>query len=224
MFADTLSALLIGVVSAGHCLGMCGGVTVALGLQSQGKGVLLAYNLGRITTYALLGLLVGAGLSWLPVGFMPALRLIAAVLLILIALYYLNIGAWITRVEKLGLPLWRRLQPLARRWLPVRSRGRAYQVGMIWGLLPCGLIYTALGYAATQADAGRSALMMLAFGLGTLPAMLATGMFSQQLNSLLRKPVTRAMIGMLLLALAGWLARESVGMLLSDGHAHAHAH
>lgn len=215
MLADALSAMLIGLISAGHCLGMCGGVTMALGLHSQGRGVLLAYNLGRITTYGLLGLIVGAGLSWLPPAMMPALRLTAAVLLVLIALYYLNIAAWITRLEQVALPIWRRLQPLARRWLPVRSPARAYRVGMVWGLLPCGLVYTALGYAATQADPARSLGLMLAFGLGTLPAMLATGVFSQQLNGWLKQPVTRALIGGMLLLFAGWLGLESIHMLRS---------
>lgn len=84
---------------------------------------------------------------------------------------------------------------------------------MVWGLLPCGLVYTALGYAAIQADAVRSLLMMLAFGLGTLPAMLATGVFSQQINGMLKRPLTRALIGILLFTFAGWLAVESIQML-----------
>jgi len=213
VIADLLSAALIGLISAGHCLGMCGGITLALGLHSQGSGSLLFYNLGRISTYALLGLLIGTGLHWLPASATPILRLIAAALLVLIALYYLNIKPWITQLEKLALPLWRRLQPLARRWLPLRHPLQAYPVGMIWGLLPCGLVYTALGYAATQADALGSAALMLAFGIGTLPAMLATGAFSQQLNSWLRRPALRALIGATLLFFAGWLVFNSALML-----------
>lgn len=213
MTADLLSAVLIGLISAGHCLGMCGGITVALGVHSQGQGRLLFYNLGRISTYALLGLLIGAGLHWLPAAATPVLRLLAAALLILIALYYLNIKPWITQLEKLALPLWRRLQPLARRWLPLRHPLQAYPVGMIWGLLPCGLVYTALGYAATQADALRSATLMLAFGVGTLPAMLATGAFSQQLNGWLRHPRPRMLIGAVLLGFAIWLVLKAVPML-----------
>ncbi|PTY37133.1 hypothetical protein BGP77_07640 [Saccharospirillum sp. MSK14-1] len=213
MTADLISAALIGLISAGHCLGMCGGITVALGLHSQGQGTLLFYNLGRIATYALLGLLIGAGLHWLPPSVTPVLRLIAALLLVLIALYYLNIKPWITQLEKLALPLWRGLQPLARRWLPLRHPLQAFPVGMIWGLLPCGLVYTALGYAATQANAIGSAALMLAFGLGTLPAMLATGAFSQQLNGWLRRPVTRTVIGAVLLCFAGWLIFNATHML-----------
>lgn len=213
MLTDAFSAALIGLISAGHCLGMCGGLTVAFGFHSQGGGTLLAYNLGRISTYTLLGLLVGAGLAWLPPAFMPWLRLLAAALLVLIALYYLNIGAWITRVEQLALPLWRRLQPLTRRWLPVRNPAQAYRIGLVWGFLPCGLVYTALGYAATQAHPVESALMMFAFGLGTLPAMLATGALSQQLNLMLRRQAVRWVIGGLLLAFAAWLGVQSVQML-----------
>lgn len=213
MTADLLSAALIGLISAGHCLGMCGGVTLALGLHSRGIGTLLLYNLGRISTYGLLGLLIGAGLHWLPPAATPVLRLIAAALLVLIALYYLNIKPWITQLEKLALPLWRQLQPLARRWLPLRHPLQAYPVGLVWGLLPCGLVYTALGYAATQADALRSGALMLAFGVGTLPAMLATGAFSQQLNGWLRRPATRAAIGALLLVFALWLIVNASRML-----------
>lgn len=213
MTADLLSAALIGLISAGHCLGMCGGITLALGLHSQGLGTLLAYNLGRISTYGLLGLLIGAGLHWLPQSATPVLRLIAAALLVLIALYYLNIKAWITRLEQLALPLWRRLQPLARRWVPVRHPLQAYPVGLVWGLLPCGLIYSALGFAATRAEPLASGALMLAFGLGTLPAMLATGAFSQQLNAWLRRPLTRALIGGLLLLFAAWLCLNAIRML-----------
>lgn len=213
MLADALSAALIGLISAGHCLGMCGGLTVALGFHSQGSATLLAYNLGRISTYAVLGLLVGAGLSWLPPQAMPWLRLIAAALLVLIALYYLNLGAWITRIEQLALPLWRRLQPITRAWLPARRPGQAFRVGLVWGFLPCGLVYTALGYAATQANAGQSALMMLAFGAGTLPAMLATGALSQHLNRWLKRPGIRWLIGLTLLFFAVWLSVQAIRMI-----------
>lgn len=213
MTADLLSAALIGLISAGHCLGMCGGITLALGLHTGNLATLLIYNLGRICTYGLLGLLIGAGLQWLPASATPVLRLIAAALLVLIALYYLNLKAWITQLEKLALPLWRRLQPLARRWLPLRHPAQAFPVGLVWGLLPCGLVYTALGYAATQASPGGSAALMLAFGAGTLPAMLATGAFSRQLNGWLRRPATRALIGTLLLLFAAWLFLDVSRML-----------
>lgn len=213
MLADALSAALIGLISAGHCLGMCGGLTVALGFHSHGHSTLVAYNLGRIVTYALLGLLVGFGLSWLPQAAIPALRLLAAVLLILIALYYLNIAAWITRLEQLALPLWRRLQPLTRAWLPARRPGQAFRVGLVWGFLPCGLVYTALGYAAAQASPVRSGIMMLAFGAGTLPAMVATGALSQRLNRGLTLPWVRRLIGLTLLFFAVWLSVQAFRMI-----------
>ncbi|MCH8533073.1 MAG: sulfite exporter TauE/SafE family protein [Saccharospirillum sp.] len=214
MSADLFSAVLIGLVSSAHCLGMCGGVTMALGLQHHGFGHLLGYNLGRISTYALLGVLIGAGLSWLPAAAMPALRLIAAILLILIALYYLNIAAWITRLERLALPLWRRVQPLTRRWLPAKNPLQAYRLGLVWGLLPCGLVYTALGFAGTAANPLSSGLLMLAFGAGTLPSMLATGVFSQQFKKGMNHSLVRLLIGILLLIMALWMASHS----LPGGH------
>lgn len=214
MGADLFSAVLIGLVSSAHCLGMCGGVTMALGLQHHGFGHLLGYNLGRISTYGLLGVLMGAGLSWLPDAAMPVLRLIAALLLILIALYYLNIAAWITRLEQLALPLWRRLQPLSRRWLPAKTPFQAYRLGMVWGLLPCGLVYTALGFAATAANPVSSGILMLAFGAGTLPSMLATGVFGQQFKRGMNHPWVRVLIGVLLLIMALWMATH----ILPGGH------
>lgn len=212
MMIDALSAVLIGIISAGHCLGMCGGLTVAFGVNSKGASVLAAYNLGRITTYSGLGLLIGAGLSWLPASTIPALRLIAAALLVLIALYYLNIAAWITRVESLALPMWRRLQPLAKRWLPVTTVRQAYPLGLVWGFLPCGLVYSALGFAATAANPWASAGLMLCFGFGTLPAMMLSGAAAKPFQRGLNTPWVRRVLGGTLLVFAAWLAFQAVSM------------
>jgi sulfite exporter TauE/SafE len=212
MMVDAASALLIGIISAGHCLGMCGGLTLAFGVQSKGPGVLLAYNLGRITTYTGLGFLLGAGLSWLPGSLIPVLRLVAAGLLVMIALYYLNIAAWITRLEQLALPLWRRLQPLTKRWLPVTTVARANPLGLIWGFLPCGLVYSAIGFAATAANPWASATLMLCFGLGTLPAMMLTGIAARPFQRGLKNPWVRRLLGTTLLFFAAWLAVQAIGM------------
>jgi sulfite exporter TauE/SafE len=212
MMVDAVSALLIGIISAGHCLGMCGGLTLAFGVNSKGPAVLLAYNLGRISTYAGLGFLIGAGLSWLPTSTIPVLRLIAAGLLVLIALYYLNIAAWITRIEQFALPLWRHLQPLTRRWLPVTTARKAYPLGLVWGFLPCGLVYSALGFAGSAASPWGSAVLMLCFGLGTLPAMMLTGAAAQPFQRGLRNIWVRRLIGGSLLVFAAWLAFEAVSM------------
>jgi len=174
--------------------------------------VLLAYNLGRITTYTGLGFLLGAGLSWLPGSLIPVLRLVAAGLLVMIALYYLNIAAWITRLEQLALPLWRRLQPLTKRWLPVTTVARAYPLGLIWGFLPCGLVYSAIGFAATAANPWASATLMLCFGLGTLPAMMLTGIAARPFQRGLKNPWVRRLLGTTLLFFAAWLAVQAIGM------------
>ncbi|WP_051207441.1 sulfite exporter TauE/SafE family protein [Saccharospirillum impatiens] len=212
MMVDALSAFLIGIISAGHCLGMCGGLTLAFGVNSKGTAVLAAYNLGRISTYTGLGFLIGAGLAWLPASAIPVLRLIASALLVLIALYYLNIASWITRVEHLALPLWRRVQPLARRWLPVTRVRQAYPLGLVWGFLPCGLVYSALGFAATAANPWASASLMLCFGLGTLPAMMLTGAAARPFQRGLNLPWVRRLLGISLLALATWLAFQAISM------------
>lgn len=115
------------------------------------------------------------------------LRIVAGLLLISMGLY---LGGWwsgLTRIEALGRGLWRHIQPVASRWLPVCSLPRALLLGALWGWLPCGLVYSTLLWAASQGDALDSGLLMLAFGLGTWPVLLATGMAAERLTALLRR-------------------------------------
>ena len=147
-FAPYSSALLLGLLGSAHCLGMCGGLVSALGLKQQQAskpGYLLAYNLGRILSYTIAGLIVGLFGFWLSrqLGAAGFLRYFAAIMLILLGLY---IGQWfngLAPIEKIGGRLWQKIQPLATRYLPIRSNRAALVVGMIWGWLPCGLVYSA---------------------------------------------------------------------------------
>ena len=144
-----LSAFLLGLLGAGHCLGMCGGLASALGLntgQNDKLERLLAYNLGRISSYCIAGLIVGALGFWLSQQLSAAivLRYLAAMMLILMGLY---LGQWFNGLlvtEKLGQKLWRIIQPLGKRFIPIRSTSDALLIGMVWGWLPCGLVYSAL--------------------------------------------------------------------------------
>lgn len=162
-----LSALVLGLLGGGHCIGMCGGLMGALTLaipaeQRQRRlGLLLAYNLGRIASYGLAGLLIGAAGWTLASGpAATALRLLAGLLLIAMGLYLAGWWSGLTRIEGIGRLLWRRLEPLARRLLPVRNAPRALLLGALWGWLPCGLVYSTLLWAASQGDALDSALLM----------------------------------------------------------------
>lgn len=206
-----LSALVLGLLGGGHCLGMCGGLmgalTLAISPEQRGKRLrlLLAYNLGRILSYALAGLLIGlAGWAVANSPAALALRVIAALLLIGMGLYLAGWWSGLTRVEALGRGLWRHIQPYASRLMPVTSLPRALLLGALWGWLPCGLVYSTLLWSASQGDAFDSALLMLAFGLGTWPVLLATGLAAERLTTLLRRRGIRVIGGVMVILFGLW--------------------
>lgn len=206
-----LSALILGLLGAGHCLGMCGGLmgalTMAIPAQQAKRRlqILLAYNLGRILSYSCAGLLIGlAGLAVSNSPIAMGMRIAAALLLIAMGFYLAGWWSGLTRIESLGRSLWKHLQPLASRLLPVSSPQRALLLGAIWGWLPCGLVYSTLLWAASQGNAVNSALLMLAFGLGTCPVLLATGLAAQRISNLLRQRRVRIAGGILVIAFGLW--------------------
>lgn len=205
------SALILGLLGGGHCLGMCGGLMGALTLaippeqRARRARLLLAYNLGRILSYACAGLLLGlAGWAVASSPAALALRVVAALLLIAMGLYLAGWWSGLTRIEALGRGLWRHIQPVASRLLPVSSLPRALLLGALWGWLPCGLVYSTLLWAASQGNAGYSAALMLAFGLGTWPVLLATGLAAERVNSLLRRRSVRVAGGLLVILFGLW--------------------
>ena len=206
-----ISALILGLLGGGHCLGMCGGLmgalTMAIPAEQRNRRLqlLLAYNIGRISSYALAGLLVGLA-GW-AIGNSPAallLRALAGILLVCMGLYLAGWWSGLTRIEALGRHLWRHLQPLTRRLMPVTSVPQALFLGAIWGWLPCGLVYSSLLWAASQGSAINSALLMLVFGLGTVPVLLATGMAAERLTALLRQRGVRIAGGVLVMLFGLW--------------------
>jgi len=209
--APLLSALILGLLGGGHCLGMCGGLMGALTLaippdqRARRLRLLLAYNLGRILSYAAAGLLIGLA-GW-AVASSPAamlLRVLAGLLLIAMGLYLAGWWSGLTRIEAVGRHLWRHLQPVASRLMPVSSLPRALLLGAVWGWLPCGLVYSTLLWASSQGSPGESALLMLAFGLGTWPVLLATGMAAERLTALLRRRGVRIAGGLLVILFGIW--------------------
>ncbi|MFZ3204628.1 MAG: sulfite exporter TauE/SafE family protein [Pseudomonas sp.] len=206
-----LSALILGLLGGGHCLGMCGGLMGALTLaipaeqRAQRLQLLLAYNFGRVFSYALAGLLLGmAGWALANSPAAMLLRVVAALLLIAMGLYLAGWWSGLTRIEALGRGLWRYIQPLTRRFMPVTSLPRALLLGGLWGWLPCGLVYSTLLWAASQGDALDSAALMLAFGIGTMPVLLATGMAAERMTALLRKQGVRTAGGLLVILFGLW--------------------
>ncbi|GLO12520.1 hypothetical protein PPUJ20028_11010 [Pseudomonas putida] len=205
------SALILGLLGGGHCLGMCGGLmgalTLAIPPEQRGRRLrlLLAYNLGRIFSYACAGLLLGlAGWAVASSPAALALRVLAALLLITMGLYLAGWWSGLTRIEGLGRGLWRHIQPMASRLLPVSSLPRALLLGALWGWLPCGLVYSTLLWAASQGNAGYSAALMLAFGVGTWPVLLATGLAAERVNALLRRRSVRVAGGVMVMLFGVW--------------------
>ena len=211
LLPQLLSALMLGLLGGGHCLGMCGGLMGALTLaipaerRHQRLRLLVAYNAGRILSYTSAGLLLGlAGWALASGPLATVMRSIAGLLLIAMGLYLAGWWSGLTRIEALGRGLWRHLQPITRRCMPITSAPRALVLGGLWGWLPCGLVYSTLLWAASQGDALRSAALMFAFGLGTLPVLLATGLAAERLVSLLRQRGVRIAGGLLVILFGLW--------------------
>lgn len=202
------AALAAGLLGGVHCAGMCGGIVGTLALEARGPalGRQLAYNAGRVGSYAIAGSLAGfagslayAGGAW--IAAQSAMFLVANVVMILLGLYIAGWGRAVLRLEAAGLPLWRRIQPIAQRLLPIDSTAKALGAGAAWGWIPCGLVYSMLVLAAASGSAAGGALVMAAFGLGTLPNLLAAGLAAQRLTALRRAPWLRRAAGSLVVVL-----------------------
>ena len=210
-----LALFLVGLLGGTHCVGMCGGIVGALSMGAPGRWSMhLAYNVGRILSYGLAGAIAGAvgaaslGLdSQVPMRL--ALYLVANLMLIALGLYLLGVTQALAFTERAGQLFLQCLQPLTRRFLPARTVAQAFPLGMLWGWLPCGLVYSALATALSSGSAVRGGLCMLAFGLGTLPNLLLAGIVLARLNEFVRRPAVRIASGLLVLGfglygLLGW--------------------
>ncbi len=228
-----ISVFLMGLLGGAHCLGMCGGVVgmLSAGLDpkvknSSGKTALfhLNYNIGRILSYILMGAifgLIGTLLSQtLQMSvFDKSLRIFSGVLMIMVGLYIGNWSSSIQILEKIGAKLWVVLQPLTQRFLPIRNLRSAFFTGLLWGGIPCGLVYGALSFAMLSGSAVQGGLIMLAFGLGTLPSLLLMAGLSTRLTHLIQKPMVRKLSGLLIIIMgvaALWMPVNS--MLSGKSH------
>jgi uncharacterized protein len=200
------SFFVVGLLGGVHCIGMCGGVVTALTVRYPNErprrrpDLHFAYHAGRLCMYALAGAAAGGlGSSMLrlePVFPVQAtLYLVAQLMLIALGLYLLGIARYLQAFENAGRRLWRHVQPFAAALLPARTLPRAYALGLLWGLLPCGLVYSILATALVSGSALAGALLMLAFGLGTLPVLLALGAVFPALERLRQAAVVRRAAG-----------------------------
>ncbi|MFQ5660804.1 MAG: sulfite exporter TauE/SafE family protein [Gammaproteobacteria bacterium] len=183
-------AFSLGLFSTLHCWGMCGGIIGALSMSLPANlrdnslstlHIVSAYNLGRISSYTLAGALFGA-FAYLFLDRVDThsahllLQIVAGMILVILGLHIAGWLPGLKHIEGLGYTIWQYLQPLGRVFLPVDSGFKALFIGMLWGWLPCGLVYATLLWAVAGGDPVTAALSMLAFGLGTLPGMIAAGM------------------------------------------------
>lgn len=208
-----LAALLLGLAAGGHCVVMCGGISAALGLATERAAngrprlrFVVGYQVGRVLAYVLVALALGGALGALAdtlaaEAVRHALRVVAAAALAVAALVAFgrlrDVGTGFV-----GRRIWPKVAPLGRRFLPVTTLPRALGFGMVWGFMPCGFVYTVLTLAALQLDALGAAATMLMFGLGTVPAMLATAFGARWLAALGSRATLRRGAGVVLVASA----------------------
>jgi len=219
------SALVLGFFGSVHCLGMCGGIAAALGqaipAESAGRRLLSSsvYSFGRVTSYAAAGAIVGffgeTFSAW--TGLTVALRVLAGLLILGFGLHVAGWWNGLAAVERIGLVAWRRLAPLARKIGPPDRFWKTFALGMVWGWLPCGLVYAALIGASATGHAASGAVFMAIFGLGTLPALLAASGFGAQLGAFLALRSARRAAGVLLLVFGFWSIAGAL-MPLYGGH------
>ena len=209
-------AFVIGLFSSFHCLGMCGSIigTLTLSLKPDIRKTtstlfpyVFSYNFGRISSYAIGGLLVGLvhHVVTIPFGREYGFRFLQISSALFMAGAGLYIAGWFPRfayIEKVGGLFWKTIEPLGRRLIPVDSLPQAYLFGMVWGWLPCGLVYAALALAATTGSVQRSALTMLAFGFGTLPAVMSLGIMTSLLSKLATNRRFKQVAGTVLIVIA----------------------
>ncbi len=245
--AQSVTAFSLGLLGSGHCLAMCGGIMGALSMRATHASAvpvpvavgtaprrqfsrsmlishLLLYSTGRLLSYAALGLAFGLLGALLVSAVEPArlvLRGVAGALLIAMGLYVAGIWNGIVVLERLGGSLWQRVGAGIR-----TGRGGTLLLGVTWGLLPCGLVYGTLAWAASAAEPLRSGWLMLAFGLGTLPMVLAGSYFSSSLLAPLRRPGLRLAAGVLVAGFGIWtlLGAGDLHGNHADGHDHGHGH
>jgi sulfite exporter TauE/SafE len=210
------SLFAVGFIGSIHCFGMCGGIAVALThaipqerrVRSWLLLTHLCFGVGRIGSYALAGGVAGSaglvlGKLLGPAG-PPVLRCGAGLLLVALGLYVSGWWLGLRHLEEWGARLWRRLAPALEHLRPADSLPRAIVLGLFWGWLPCGLVYGALASAVSLGQGLSGALAMLAFGLGTMPALVATGALARELPRLVRASQTRRTAGLLILLFGIW--------------------
>lgn len=225
-----LAAFSMGLFGSPHCLGMCGGIVTAFGLSmqhvsdSKKNGLILTYHLGRLISYSLLGLIasvVGVAI-FQSIMSNSAPRIVLGAVLVLIGLAMLGLPLF-NQLEKFGMRFWQSLAPLRKKVFPIDSFGKALFAGLLWGFLPCGLVYGALMMAIAGNNIATGAALMFVFGLGTMPMLIATQKTVGMLQSSIKHFRLRQINGVIMM-LSG-LAVIFIPMMMHHNHNHgSHSH
>jgi sulfite exporter TauE/SafE len=227
-----IAALTAGLLGSAHCFAMCSGISGLIAVNSSVNALstqlplAVAYNAGRVISYALLGAIVaafGAAIFSSIPGAATPVRIVGGLVIILVGLQIAFDIKLLSPLEQAGSVLWAKIAPAAKRLVPVRSMPAALALGLLWGWLPCGLVYSVLLIAAASGNAADGALTMTFFGIGTLPAMILTGVGSLKLSQLTRKSGIRTAAGLLLLALGMLTIASPLSDLFTDTDNHSHA-
>lgn len=200
-----LTALTIGLAGSVHCIGMCGGLAGNLlfsaSPQVSRTALLFSYNFGRILSYVSLGAIMGfLAQSMIETVYetLYFFRLISAIFVILMGLYIAGLWSGLRHFEALFIPLFNPLKRISQRFLPLNNAAKAIPYGIIWGWLPCGLVYSTLAWSTSSGSALQSAANMGFFGLGTLPGLVAVSMTTDTLKVFLLRPPVRLIVGILI--------------------------
>lgn len=214
----------MGFFGSPHCLGMCGGIVTAFGMSmqdmSQGKknALMLTYHVGRLLSYSILGIIAGtvgtAIFSQMASNHVP--RIVLGIILTLIGLSMLGLP-FLNQLEKMGMTVWQKMSPIRKKVFPINTFGKALMAGLLWGFLPCGLVYGALMMAVAAHDVASGAVMMFVFGLGTMPMLIATQKTVGILRQSIHKFKLRQINGVILI-LSG-LAVAFIPSLMHHNHA-----
>jgi len=212
-----LFAFAMGLFSSLHCIGMCGSIvgTLTLSLAPEIRSnkrtlfpFVLNYNLGRIISYSIAGAIVGIFEFFLTLPFEMGsyghrtLQILSAIVMASAGLYIAGWFPHFAYIEKPGSRLWKFIEPFGRKLIPVTNKFQAFLFGMVWGWLPCGLVYTALALAVTTGNIIHSSLTMLAFGLGTLPAVMGIGIMTEVFTKLSQLQRFRHVVGIIFIIVA----------------------
>jgi len=238
-------AFFTGLFGSVHCVAMCGGIICSLSLASNNSEPAVAavngsveqasrpqqrvwrftilYHIGRILSYMLAGFIVsGLGvLGYQSMDYSNAViagQMIASFFMLALGLYISQIWQGLLYFEKVGSIFWRLIAPVAKKLLPINRSDKALYAGVIWGWLPCGMVYSVLVWSFSSGNVFTGTAMMLAFGLGTLPMLLTISFFSStQLKKLLNARPIRWLSGGIIISFSVWML---IATLTNQVHHH----